>query len=109
MRQRVGLARAFATESKVIFLDEPFSELDMFTAEELRAELIRLWQERKCTVIMVSHNISEAVELADRIAVFSARPGEIKAIVENTLPRPRVMRSAEGFVMEDKLYGLLKQ
>jgi NitT/TauT family transport system ATP-binding protein len=133
MKQRVGLARAFATDSKIIFLDEPFSELDLFTSEELRGELLRMWrggivgqsnvsaihssvasiQENKITtgktIVMISHNITEAIELADRIAVLSSRPGEIKAIIENRLPRPRAQRTPEFYAMEDKLYAMLKQ
>jgi NitT/TauT family transport system ATP-binding protein len=108
MKQRVGLARAFVTEPKLIFLDEPFSELDFFTAKELRLELLRLWREHQATVIMVSHNITEAVELADRIAMFTARPGEIKKIMHNPLPRPRNYRSPEFFRMEDELAEYLK-
>lgn len=107
-KQRVGLARAFATESKIIFLDEPFSELDFFTSEELRKDLLTIWQQRKQTVIMISHNITEAVELADRIAVMSARPGQIKSIIDNKLPRPRVARTSEVYSIEDELYKLLK-
>lgn len=107
MKQRVGLARAFVTEPKMIFLDEPFSELDFFTAEDLRKELLRLWKEHDATVVMVSHNIDEAIELADRIAIMSTNPGEIKAVVENTLPRPRDPRSPEFFEMQDKIRAII--
>ena len=107
MRQRVGLARAFVTEPKIIFLDEPFSELDFFTAAELRKELLALWQKTACTIVMVSHNIAEAIELADRIAVFTARPGEVKEIIHNPLTRPRHARAPEFFAMEDRLTVLL--
>ncbi|MFI5205728.1 MAG: ABC transporter ATP-binding protein, partial [Candidatus Paceibacterales bacterium] len=68
MKQRVGLARAFVTEPSIIFLDEPFSELDFFTAKDLRLTLLKLWKDRGATIVMVSHYIDEAVELADRIA-----------------------------------------
>jgi ABC-type nitrate/sulfonate/bicarbonate transport system ATPase subunit len=108
MQQRVGLARAFATDPKVIFLDEPFSELDSFTANELRQELLRVWQERKLTVIMVTHIIEEAIELADRVAVLTPRPGRIEKIVTNTLARPRSRRSPEFFTLADELYQLIK-
>lgn len=103
MRQRVGLARALVTEPAIIFLDEPFSEVDTFTAEELRRELLRIWRERKTTIVMVSHNIPEAIELADRIVVFSPRPGTIKEIVHNPLARPRNPRSSAFFELEDRL------
>jgi NitT/TauT family transport system ATP-binding protein len=101
MRQRVGIARAFVTKPDIIFLDEPFSELDFFTAESLRAELLALWRETGATVVMVSHYIDEAVALADRIAVFSDRPGTVLHTIENPLSRPRMKRSAEFFALED--------
>jgi elongation factor G len=88
--------------------DEPFSALDSFIAKELREELLRVWQSRNVTVIMVTHNISEAVELADRIVVMSARPGKIERIVPNRLARPRPMRGQPVFELEDELYRLVK-
>lgn len=108
MRQRVGIARALATEPKVIFMDEPFSELDSFTAEELRAELFAIWQERHPTIVMVTHLITEAIELADRIAVLTSRPGRIEKIVTNSLPRPREKRSAAFYELEDQLRLLIQ-
>ncbi len=102
MRQRVGLARAFAVKPDVLFLDEPFSELDSFIAEELRLELLTLWKEQKMTVVMVTHLIPEALELGDRIAVMTGRPGTINAIIDNTLPRPRNKRSPEFFALEEQ-------
>lgn len=108
MRQRVGLARAFVMKPKVIFMDEPFSELDTFTAEELRQELLDLWQEEKPTIIMVTHLIPEAVELADRVGVFTPRPGKLEALINNDLPRPRPRRTPEAFALEDKLTELIK-
>lgn len=108
MKQRVGLARAFATNPKIIFMDEPFSELDSFTAEELRHELLKMWQERKITIVMVSHNIEEVLELSDRIAVLTPTPGRIEKIVENSLPRPRNKRSQEFYRLYDELYKIIK-
>lgn len=108
MKQRVGLARALAIDPEIIFLDEPFSELDSFTAEELRHELLRVWQERKQTIVMVSHIIPEALVLADRIGVLTGQPGRINKIIVNDLPRPRDKRSAEFFRMEDEIYKLIK-
>ncbi len=78
MRQRVGLARALATQPKIMFMDEPFSELDSFTAQELRTDLLQIWLDRKMTIVMVTHNIDEALELADRVAVLTPRPGRIE-------------------------------
>jgi len=108
MKQRVGIARALVTSPKIIFMDEPFSELDSFTAEELRKELLQIWSQRKPTIIMVTHIIAEALELADRIAVLSKRPAKIEKVVKNNLNRPRAMRSNEFFGLEDQLYQLIK-
>lgn len=108
MRQRVGIARAFAVEPKVLFLDEPFSELDSFTASSLRHELLGLWERRRPTIIMVTHILEEAVELADRIAVLSERPGRVRTVIENTLPRPRQLRSPEFFAQIDALQSCVK-
>lgn len=108
MKQRVGLARAFAMSPKLLFMDEPFSALDSFTSKELRQELLNVWQERRPTVVMVTHNILEAIELGDRIAVMSSRPGRIEKIVSNPLSRPRPMRGQQVFELEDELYKLVK-
>ena len=108
MKQRVGLARAFATSPKIILMDEPFSELDSFTANDLRKELLSIWSLQKPTIVMVTHNVTEAVELADRIAVLSARPGEIKKIIEDKLPRPRHLRSEAFYNLEDELDSLIR-
>lgn len=108
MRQRVGIARAFVTNPKIIFMDEPFSALDSFTAKELRQEILTIWQKTKSTMIMVTHLISEAIELADRIAVLTPRPGQIEEVVENLIARPRQLRSKDFYALEDKLYKLVK-
>jgi len=108
LRQRVGIARALVVEPKIIFMDEPFSELDSFTAEDLRKEVLRIWSESGVTIVMVTHLISEAIELADRIAVLTPRPASIERMVVNTIPRPRTLRSPEAFRLEDLLYRLVK-
>jgi NitT/TauT family transport system ATP-binding protein len=108
MRQRVGIARALAPAPKIIFMDEPFSELDSFTAEELRHELLQIWSDRKPTIIMVTHIIAEALELADRVAVLTARPARIERVIKNILSRPRAMRSTDFFHLEDQLYQLIR-
>lgn len=108
MKQRVGLARAFVTKPEIIFLDEPFSELDFFTAQNLREVLLSMWKELGTTVVMVSHYIEEAVTLADRIAVFSNRPGSIGKIFDNALARPRNVRGESFFQEEDKLINEFK-
>ena len=107
MRQRVGFARALVRDPKVLFLDEPFSEVDSFIAEELRLELLKIWEERKMTIVMVSHNTPETVALADRIAVI-AEGGYLKEVIENRMPRPREPRSDGAYFMEDRLKSLLK-
>lgn len=108
MRQRVGIARALAPAPRIIFMDEPFSELDSFTAEELRHELLRIWSNRQLTVIMVTHLIDEALELANRVAVLTPLPGRIEKIVEVNLPRPRDKRSSQFYGMYDALYKIVK-
>jgi NitT/TauT family transport system ATP-binding protein len=108
MRQRVGIARAFATHPKIIFMDEPFSEVDSFTAEELRQELLEIWAERKPTIIMVTHLIQEAIQLADRIACLATIPSHIRKIVANKIPRPRNKRSTEFFALEDQLTKIIR-
>ncbi len=108
MRQRVGIARAFASNPSLLFMDEPFSELDSFTAEELRQELLNIWKERGTTIVMVTHIVEEAIELADRIAVMQSSPGRIEKIFINRLPRPRNKRSADFFTMEDAIYSKIR-
>lgn len=107
-KQRVGIARALVTNPKIIFMDEPFSALDSFTAQALRKEVLDIWQQSKTTVVMVTHLISEALELADRIAVLTPRPGKTEAVLQNPLSRPRQLRSGGFFKMEDKISELIK-
>lgn len=107
-RQRVGLARALVVNPKIIFMDEPFSELDSFTAQELRGEVLNIWQERRPTIVMVTHIVEDAIELADRIAVLTPSPGRLEKVIENNLLRPRGKRSESFYDLEDNLYRLIK-
>lgn len=89
-------------------MDEPFSELDSFTASNLQQEFLEIWRQTKPTIVMVTHLIEEAAELADRVAVLTPRPGRIEKILPNPLPRPRQKRSKEFFQLEGELYQLVK-
>ena len=89
MRQRVNLARALAASPDVLIMDEPFAALDALTRAQMQTELLRIWSEEKKTVLFVTHQIDEAVLLADRVVTMTARPGRIAVIVKVSLPRPR--------------------
>lgn len=110
MKQRVGMARALVVEPELLFMDEPFSQVDAFTAEGLRAEVIDLWSKGDrgpSSVLLVSHDIKEVAYMADRIVVLAANPGRIRTVVENRLPRPRDYRSAELVRLVDELHEII--
>jgi NitT/TauT family transport system ATP-binding protein len=112
MRQRVGLARALAVEPAVLLMDEPFSALDPLTAEGLREEILQLWRDPELPpegVLLVTHNIEEAIQLADRIIVLSRRPAHVLAEVPIDLPRPRDRKSQPFYDLTDRVYSLITE
>jgi NitT/TauT family transport system ATP-binding protein len=110
MQQRVNLARALACDPKLLLLDEPFAALDAITRETMQDELLRIWQATRKSVLMVTHQIDEAVLLSDRVIVFSDRPGTVLADVEIDLPRPRdgrVRESTKFSRLTTEIWGLI--
>lgn len=108
MKQRVGIARALAINPKILLMDEPFSSLDAFTAAKLRKEILDLWLKDRMTIVMVTHLVDEAVEMADRILVMTPRPGRAEEVLTVNLPRPRNKRSQEFFALVDKIMEIVK-
>lgn len=112
MRQRVNLARALAIDPEVLLMDEPFASLDAQTREIMQLELLRVWSERRKTVVFVTHQIDEAVYLSDRVVVMSARPGRVRSTVEIDLPRPRnlrVKRTAEFVKYTERIWDMIER
>ena len=107
MRQRAAVARALAMEPSVLLMDEPFAALDVQTRTKLQDFLIQIWRDSGASVLFVTHHIDEAMALADRVVVFTARPGTIKSIVPIDLPRPRDPRDPELHALRDHLIDLL--
>ena len=111
MRQRVNLARALAIDPQVLLMDEPFSSLDAQTREIMQTELMRIWEAGRKTVLFVTHQIDEAVFLADRVLVFARRPGRLRESVAIELPRPRplaIKRTAEFVRYVDHIWRLIE-
>lgn len=107
MKQRVGFARALATDPEVVLLDEPFSALDELTASKLRNETLRLWRNMQKTFVMVTHSISEAVELAERVVVLTASPAMVREIVDIEMELPRRKGECRFNEYERKLFSLI--
>ncbi len=108
MRQRVAVARALAMRPKVLLMDEPFAALDVQTRQKMQDFLQDVWRESGASVLFVTHHIDEAVALSDRVVVFTSRPGRIKTIVDNPLPRPRDPFSPEAEALRRHLTAQLR-
>ena len=111
MRQRVNLARALAIDPDVLLMDEPFAALDAQTREIMQAELLRIWEQGRKTVLFVTHQIDEAVFLSDRVLVFARRPGRLQESIEIKLPRPRslaIKRTPEFVAYVDYIWKLIE-
>ena len=108
MRQRVAVARALAMRPKVLLMDEPFAALDVQTRARMQDFLLDVWRDSGASILFVTHHIDEAVALADRVVVFTSRPGRIKTIVPIDLPRPRNLFSREAEALRIQLTELLR-
>jgi sulfonate transport system ATP-binding protein len=103
MRQRVALMRTLVVDPEILLMDEPFGALDTHTKLRLQAQLLDLWRDRRQTVVFVTHDLAEAITLADRIIVLTSRPGRVKLVHDVTLPRPRDvigLRETEAYARE---------
>ena len=112
MQQRVNLARALASDPVVLLMDEPFAALDAQTREFMQAELLKIWAKARKTVLFITHQINEAVYLADRVAVMSARPGRVKDVFEIPFERPRTLslkRDPRFLEIEDAIWQLIEE
>ncbi len=104
MKQRVEVARALAVNPDMLFLDEPFGALDSITRLIMRSELLRIWEAERKTIVFVTHDIEEAVQLADRVVVMSTRPARIQKIVEIDIPHPRDISSPRYLELRDGIF-----
>ncbi len=104
MKQRLEVARALAVDPDVLYLDEPFGALDSITRLLMRSELLRIWEKERKTILFVTHDIDESVQLADRVVVMSARPGKIRRIVEIDIQHPRDLSSPRYIELRDGIF-----
>jgi ABC-type nitrate/sulfonate/bicarbonate transport system ATPase subunit len=109
MKQRVAIARVFATDPSIIFMDEPFGALDALTRRFLQHQLLQIWQRHKKTIVFVTHSVQEAIYLANRIVVMTARPGRIKTDEQINLPYPREFTEARFRKYEKLIYDQLDE
>lgn len=104
MKQRLEVARALAVNPDMLFLDEPFGALDSITRLVMRGELLRIWEAERKTILFVTHDIEESVQLADRVVVMSSRPASIRRIVEIDIPHPRDISSRRYLQLRDSIF-----
>jgi NitT/TauT family transport system ATP-binding protein len=104
MRQRVEMARALAANPETIWMDEPFGALDYLTRLKMRADLVRIWQAERKTIVFVTHDIDEAVQLADRVVVLTPRPAKIASVIPIDLARPRDMDALAYLRARDNIF-----
>ncbi|HEY3059133.1 MAG TPA: ABC transporter ATP-binding protein [Chloroflexota bacterium] len=112
MRQRANIARALTIDPDVLLMDEPFASLDAQTREIMQSELLRIWRSNRKTVLFVTHQIDEAVYLADRVLVMTSRPGQVKAVLDVDIPRPRdlsVKRTPQFLTIVDEIWGMIEE
>jgi NitT/TauT family transport system ATP-binding protein len=107
MRQRVEIARALAANPDIIYMDEPFGALDFITRLKMRADLVRIWEHERKTILFVTHDIEEAVQLADRVLIMGQRPATIREVIEINLPRPRDLDSPGYLEKRDRIFGAM--
>lgn len=107
MRQRVEIARALAANPDIIYMDEPFGALDFITRLKMRADLVRIWSAEKKTILFVTHDIEEAVQMADRVFVMSRRPATVQEVVPIDLPRPRDLDSPDYLEKRDHIFRVM--
>jgi len=111
MRQRVNVARALAVNPRILLLDEPFASLDAQTREIMQTELLTIWQESRKTVLLITHQIDEAVFLSDTVVVFSARPGTVRSVIPVPIARPRaldVKRQPAFLKIVDQIWNMIE-
>jgi NitT/TauT family transport system ATP-binding protein len=112
MQQRVNLARALLTDPEMLLLDEPFAALDAQTREMMQLELLKIWSKTRKTALFITHDIKEAIYLADRVIVFTRRPGRVKTVVEIGLSRPRdlrIKRDPQFLTYEDEIWESIQE